>query len=345
MYFGNFHSIIATNQRQICQNSILWSDLFFITERSLVVDAKKRKNQSGTVLELFFQDSNLQVEAPNEDIPTDLQSTYSGPAPYHLNYCGYESCAPGYCFGPHTRTSYLIHIIFSGKGTYRTEGTTYHLSAGQLFLIYPGVSTVYQADEKDPWSYGWVGFSGYHSETILSYMGFSRDNHVVYVNYLEPLRQSIQNMLELHKITYGNELKRTAELLQLFSYVMDHSPNARETQYEYSKTTYAEVAMRYLTSNYPRRIKISDLADYIGVDRSYLTKSFREQYHVSPQEYLISLRMDQAQFLLENTGKSVTDIAAEVGYPDSLAFSKSFKQRFGTSPSEYRQYIKSSDKK
>ena len=152
-------------------------------------------------------------------------------------------------------------------------------------------------------------------------------------------------MLELHKITYGNELKRTAELLQLFSYVMDHSPNARETQYEYSKTTYAEVAMRYLTSNYPRRIKISDLADYIGVDRSYLTKSFREQYHVSPQEYLISLRMDQAQFLLENTGKSVTDIAAEVGYPDSLAFSKSFKQRFGTSPSEYRQYIKNSDKK
>ena len=309
------------------------------------MDAKKRKNQSGTVLELFFQDSNLQVEAPNEDIPTDLQSTYSGPAPYHLNYCGYESCAPGYCFGPHTRTSYLIHIIFSGKGTYRTEGTTYHLSAGQLFLIYPGVSTVYQADEKDPWSYGWVGFSGYHSETILSYMGFSRDNHVVYVNYLEPLRQSIHNMLELHKITYGNELKRTAELLQLFSYVMDHSPNARETQYEYSKTTYAEVAMRYLTSNYPLRIKISDLADYIGVDRSYLTKSFREQYHVSPQEYLISLRMDQAQFLLENTGKSVTDIAAEVGYPDSLAFSKSFKQRFGTSPSEYRQYIKSSDKK
>lgn len=66
---------------------------FPITERSLVVDAKK-KNQSGTVLELFFQDSNLQVEAPNEDIPTDLQSTYSGPAPYHLNYCGYESCAP-----------------------------------------------------------------------------------------------------------------------------------------------------------------------------------------------------------------------------------------------------------
>ena len=126
---------------------------------------------------------------------------------------------------------------------------------------------------------------------------------------------------------------------------MDHSPNARETQYEYSKTTYAEVAMRYLTSNYPRRIKISDLADYIGVDRSYLTKSFREQYHVSPQEYLISLRMDQAQFLLENTGKSVTDIAAEVGYPDSLAFSKSFKQRFGASPSEYRQYIKNSDKK
>ena len=51
------------------------------------MDAKKRKNQSGTVLELFFQDSNLQVEAPNEDIPTDLQSTYSGPAPYHLNYC------------------------------------------------------------------------------------------------------------------------------------------------------------------------------------------------------------------------------------------------------------------
>ncbi|MGI6008381.1 MAG: helix-turn-helix transcriptional regulator [Ruminococcus sp.] len=171
-------------------------------------------------------------------------------------------------------------------------------------------------------------------------MGFSHDNHTVYVDNLEPLRTSIQNMLELHKITYGNELKRTAELLTLFAYVMDHSPDAKETQYEYSRTTYAEVAMRYLTSNYPRRIKISDLADYIGVDRSYLTKSFREQYHMSPQEYLISLRMDRALFLLENTLKSVTDIAYEVGYTDALAFSKAFKHRFGVSPSDHRAKVK-----
>lgn len=301
------------------------------------VDAKKRKSKSGDVLELFFQEHFDHIENSFGDSAADLYSTYSGPLPYHLNYCGYESCAPGYAFGPHTRTSYLIHIIFSGKGTYSVGDYTYHLSAGQLFLIYPGVSTTYQADYEEPWSYGWIGFGGYLSESILSYMGFSPDNHIVYVDDLEPLRTSIHNILDLHRITYGNELKRTAELLQLFAYVMEHSPDAKETQYEYSRTTYAEIAMRYLTSNYPRRIKISDVADYIGVDRSYLTKSFHEQYHVSPQEYLIRLRMDRAMSLLVSTTKSITDIAYEVGYSDALSFSKSFKQRYGISPSDYRQ--------
>ena len=97
--------------------------------------------------------------------------------------------------------------------------------------------------------------------------------------------------------------------------------------------------MRYLTNNYTRKLRISNVASYIGIDRSYLTKIFREEYHTSPQEFLVQLRMEKAISLLSQTSESITSIALQIGYPDSLAFSRIFKQRTGQSPSEYRAAV------
>lgn len=272
----------------------------------------------------------------------DEQESYQGAAPYHVNYCGFEHCQPGYTFGPRTRTSYLIHVVMRGKGRYYVGDKTYELSAGQMFLIYPGIMTTYQADVDDPWSYSWIGFTGYRCETILSQIGFSEDRLVISVEDAEPLHDCVLNIMDLHKITYANEMCRTAELLRFLAYIMEKGSSAKDDVPEYSKVVYAQLAMQYLDNNYMNRIKISELADYIGIDRSHLTKSFREEYHVSPQEYLIQLRMEKAEYLLANSTASISSVAASVDYPDALAFSKIFKQRNGVSPTEYRSKISSS---
>ena len=298
------------------------------------MDIQFKTERSGTVMEIIPREI-IHMDFP----PTraaDSPTSYSGPAPYHLNYCGFEPCLPGYRFGPAIRTSYLLHVVFSGKGNYYVGDKVYPVSAGQVFLILPGTTTTYQADYDDPWSYGWIGFSGHQAKEILSQIGFSEDQLVVAVSDTESLRKSIERIMEASCVTYSNELLRTSELLHFLAHLIDTSSEAKTSQHLYPKSTYAQLAMRYLSNNYMRRLHISDVASYIGVDRSYLTKIFREEYHTSPQEFLIHLRMEKAIALLTQTSDSITSIASQIGYPDSLAFSRIFKQRTGQSPSEYR---------
>lgn len=58
---------------------------------------------------------------------------------------------------------------------------------------------------------------------------------------------------------------------------------------------------------------------------------------MSPRQYLNEYRINKAKSLIANTSKPIHEIAAEVGYEDSLAFSKVFKGHTGMSPKTYRE--------
>ena len=84
------------------------------------------------------------------------------------------------------------------------------------------------------------------------------------------------------------------------------------------------------------KIKIDDIADFIGISRSHLTGSFKKEMGVSPQEYLINFRLEKAASLLRSSKEQINIIAYQCGYEDSLSFSKAFKQKFGMSPKSFR---------
>lgn len=308
----------------------------FYEKGAICLDAQFHSVRDGIVMEIFTEEFGGHFYGSSEEMTADLHSNYKGSSPYHVNYCGYENCEPGYMFGPALRSSYLIHIIFKGKGSYHVNDRTYQVNAGQIFLIYPGDITTYRADPEDPWSYGWIGFSGYGVEAMLSQCGFSHTSHVITIPDLDLAYACIQNLMKAHQITYANELHRTAELLQFFAMVLESRPKDLSGEHFYSRSTYAKAARAYIMYNYSKKLRITDLAAYIGVDRGYLTKSFQEEYHMSPQEFLMRQRVMQARKLLKETKKPVSDIALEVGYPDALAFSKIFKRHTGFTPTAYR---------
>ena len=95
-----------------------------------------------------------------------------------LKSCGCSATSPFHCFGPAVRPYCLIHIIRNGKGIFQIDGKTYYLQKGQGFFIPPDVLTFYQADEKDPWEYLWVGFGGSEVPDILKQVGLSSEQPV-----------------------------------------------------------------------------------------------------------------------------------------------------------------------
>ena len=262
-----------------------------------------------------------------------------------LTVCGIERCTLHKFFGPSVREDYHVHFILHGKGTLEIGGKSYKLQRGQIFVIPPDVETYYYSDPEDPWHYTWVSFGGTRAGYFLEKAGITAENPVR-DTYIEPERflELTEKILNHHELTVANELLRTSLLYEIIALLVESqnqqkSKEGEEEVYDYSPDVYVNTAIEYIGEHYPHT-KVSEIASYIGISRYYLTHIFKEKLHVSPQEFLLNYRMEQANRLLRTTGLSVQAVSEKVGYENPLTFSKTFKNKFGLSPKKYREKMK-----
>ncbi|HLO28052.1 MAG TPA: substrate-binding domain-containing protein [Anaerolineales bacterium] len=101
-------------------------------------------------------------------------------------------------------------------------------------------------------------------------------------------------------------------------------------------------ACAYIQQNYTRSFSLEELSETIGVSKSYLSRIFKMDTGISLWDYLNRFRIQKAKELLLITDKSITAIAAEVGYEDTSYFSRVFHEITGAAPRAYRQQLQSS---
>lgn len=256
----------------------------------------------------------------------------------YLTTCGIQNCFGGHWFGPGVRDSYILHFVSDGKGVFKCHGETYELSRGDVFLVRPDTEVYYKADENNPWSYIWVGFNGIKAQSYMESAGLKGEIVTCKCENTPLVFSFVQQMIMYRHLTLANELKRESALLQIISMLVEEYKETlpKEERYDYPYHIYVNQAIDYIQHNFKSNIKVNDLASYIGIDRSYLTKIFKNVTKWSPQEYLMNYRMEQSKNMLKNTDMKVGDIADAVGYYNQLAFSKIFKKYVGMSPTEYR---------
>lgn len=266
-----------------------------------------------------------------EDTIEYFLNTHSGTA-LSLFQCGQQRCAPKHAFGPAIRPHYLFHFILDGKGKFSADGQTYLLNQGQGFLITPGQSTYYIADPENPWTYCWFGFDGYEAKAILKNCGLSREQPIYQDQSGGKLSESIQMMIAEFEQTPTGEYAVLSALYRAFS-CMEQQKKTADHFYE---KNYSEQASKFIQNNFGYDIKINDIAKHIGIDRTYLYKSFIQDYGISPQQYLIRFRLSVACSLLRKTDMTITEIAYSCGFKDTPAFYKHFKHYYAMTPLDYR---------
>ena len=94
-------------------------------------------------------------------------------------------------------------------------------------------------------------------------------------------------------------------------------------------------AKEYIDKNYAKTISLESIAVEIGISSYYLSKLFKERFHLTIIEYLTATRLEKAKELLLSR-KSLKEIALSIGYKDPNYFSRVFKKEIGMTPSEYR---------
>ncbi len=97
-------------------------------------------------------------------------------------------------------------------------------------------------------------------------------------------------------------------------------------------------AAEYINEKYSENISVRDIASVIALSPSHFSRIFKKETGLTPQEYLIRVRLDRAKSFLMRSRKSVTEIALQCGFSSSAHFSSSFIKRFGKTPSEFKKY-------
>lgn len=265
-----------------------------------------------------------------------LQLTGSKFQDLYLCFCGVSECEPGHSFGPAVRPNYILHYILSGKGIYQVGDRTYKLKEGQGFLIEPEAVTFYQADEREPWTYLWVGFAGVQAEMFLQDLGLNSSQHVFRSGYGEDLKRIVSDMLRNSTFSQAEQYRLQGLLYEFFA-VLAKDAQVDAVAEGKRESAYVKKAVNFIQNNYFRGIGVAEIAEHVGVSRSYLYKVFVKNLQVSPKEFLTHLRLVRSRELLELTELSVEGVAMSCGYQDALVFSKTFKQEMGMPPSYYRK--------
>jgi len=94
-------------------------------------------------------------------------------------------------------------------------------------------------------------------------------------------------------------------------------------------------AMQTVSEHVYGKLSVSDLAGLVNVSTSQLTFLFRAYLNTTPGKYITRMRLEESKTLLSEKGKSIGEVAAQLGYASIQHFSKQFHDWYGCSPSAY----------
>lgn len=247
--------------------------------------------------------------------------------------CGFQKCESGFSWGPALKNHHIIHFIASGKGTYEKNGIKYSLSSGSGFYCPANEMVYYVADEEEPWEYYWVGFNGVDSPWLLSAAGLSSESPCFKCDNSAPIVNAMLDIYNSNGSNLYNELEMTGNLYRLMSYIIKE--NQSDDNIHRKSTDYINLSIKYIEHNYSRLISVNDIAASAGISRSHLYRLFTQELNITPNEYLIQYRINNACKLLRTSNINVSEAAYSSGFSDPLYFSRVFKRVKGVTPSAY----------
>ncbi len=240
---------------------------------------------------------------------------------------------------PRGRLDFQILYIASGKVHFYFDNseTDTVVSAGNMVLYRPKEPQRYVYFGADQTEVFWVHFTGRNVKNILRGYGIQDNMRIINTGtspeYTRLFKQMIQ---ELQRCQTDYKDLLVLLLQQLFISIHRQITKEHKLKNEYLDSE-MEIAMQYFNDHYNAEINIEEYAASRGMSVSWFIRNFKLYTNTTPMQYIVSLRIANAQMLLETTNYNVTEIGNIVGYDNPLYFSRIFRKQKGISPSEYRK--------
>ena len=246
---------------------------------------------------------------------------------------------------PRGRLDFQLLYIASGKAHFYFDGVEEIVTAGNMVLYRPKEEQRYYYYGIDHTEVYWVHFTGNDVTNILRQYGFKDKEHVIHTGTSLEYKRLFMLMLQelkLCKPDYEELLIYYLKALFIMIHRLDSKSAKKKSQFLMDEM---DKAVRYFHENYNKTISIENYAKEHGMSVSWFIRNFKEYAGSTPTQYLLSLRISNAQSLLESTSYNITEIASIVGYDNPLYFSRIFSKISGMAPSEFRKQLHATEEK
>lgn len=245
-------------------------------------------------------------------------------------------------YRPRGRRDFQLIYIASGKGYFHFEnGSDCVVNAGEIVVYRPKEIQDYEYYGSDHTEAYWVHFTGKDAKILLRKYGMRDDSHVFYIGTSLEYQRLFKKMIwELQMCKEGYEELLSILLNLLFINIYRKLKNTNVYTHNYLERE-IEAAAKYFYDNYNQDINISSFAASKNMSTCWFIQNFKSLMGTTPMQYILSIRLANAERLLETTDYNVTEISRLVGYDNPLYFSRLFKNKNGISPSEFRKKLPS----
>lgn len=243
-----------------------------------------------------------------------------------------------YGFGSFTERrnyhSFLILFTYSGQGSLVYQNKTYVLSEGDGFFINCMDYHLYKVEGKS-WDTAVLHLYGsllpqLHAQYMSNGSALFHENITgKYQHYLEKL---------LYIYSYPH-LHRDWQVSACIDNMLNHLLilSSQEAGKRNDTPQNIQFLMKYMENNYAEHLTLDYLASFANMNKFYLSKEFKKYTGFSPNDYLISLRINQAKTLLKTSSLPASKIAHQVGIHDLNNFTNLFKKKTGMTPIQFRK--------
>jgi AraC-like DNA-binding protein len=238
-----------------------------------------------------------------------------------------------HAFEPHAHDAFGFGAIESGVERFRYLGADHLAPTDSIVSMNPDELHTGRAESADGWRYRMIYIDAEVVENVTGERGWWFDDVV---------RHDVSNARRVTRLLDG--LWQASEPLAfdslLFSLLAELRRYSRVPRATTTHKLRFDAVVDYLRTHLSRRLSLDELATVAGLSPFHFLRCFQQQYHVTPQQMLMALRLLEAKRLLAS-GETPSQTAAATGLADQAHLTHAFARRYGVTPARYQRQLRS----
>ena len=231
---------------------------------------------------------------------------------------------------------YQLLYIVSGQGEFRSASSpAAPVKAGTVVMLFPDEWHTYAPDPETGWEEWWVGFRGENIDRRVAEGFFSPKTPLLHIGHSAGIVSCYQEIIRsAEEERKGFQQLVTGIVLHLLGSVLFKRDNLQylDNPIVEKINRAREMMRRHIGDNLPPE----EIARRLNIGYTWFRRTFRAYVGIAPAQYQLQLRHNKARELLTTTDRTVSEIAAELGFENVSQFSAFFRQREKITATQYR---------